>query len=351
MDRDGNVLTPLDAAEVRAAAQRLVADGIEAIAVCFLHAYRNPAHEQRGGGDRARGIPRHRRVDLVRRGGGAVGIPALQHHLRQRLRAAADGPLHRAGWSANCARAASAASCASCTPPAACCRRRPRAPSRSACWRAGPAGGGLATAFFGAAAGKRRRDLVRHGRHHREGLPDRGRPRRDRADDGGGARAPLQEGLRPADQGAGHRHDRDRRRRRLDRRDRRGRPAARRPAFRRRRSGPGLLRARRHRADRDRRQPAARLLRSRLLPRRPHGARSRRRRTRAGQASARSSASARSTPPGASTAWWWRTWPPPRASISSRRARTRAPTPWSASAAPGRRMPPRSRACSACSRC
>src|ERR1700722_11556045 len=46
MDRDGNVLTPLDAGEVRAVAQRLVADGAEAIAICFLHAYRDPAHER-----------------------------------------------------------------------------------------------------------------------------------------------------------------------------------------------------------------------------------------------------------------------------------------------------------------
>src|SRR5215469_17111533 len=46
MDRDGNVLTSLDAAEVHAATQRLVAAGIEAIAICFLHAYRNPAHER-----------------------------------------------------------------------------------------------------------------------------------------------------------------------------------------------------------------------------------------------------------------------------------------------------------------
>ncbi len=46
MDRDGHVLTPIDPAEVRAVAQRLVADGIEAIAICFLHAYRNPAHER-----------------------------------------------------------------------------------------------------------------------------------------------------------------------------------------------------------------------------------------------------------------------------------------------------------------
>jgi 5-oxoprolinase (ATP-hydrolysing)/N-methylhydantoinase A len=46
MDRDGNVLTPLDPVELRGVAQRLVADGIEAIAICFLHAYRNPAHER-----------------------------------------------------------------------------------------------------------------------------------------------------------------------------------------------------------------------------------------------------------------------------------------------------------------
>src|SRR4051794_299058 len=46
LDRDGNVLTPLAAAEVRAVAQRLAAEGVEAIAICFLHAYRNPAHER-----------------------------------------------------------------------------------------------------------------------------------------------------------------------------------------------------------------------------------------------------------------------------------------------------------------
>src|ERR1700729_3553852 len=46
LDRDGNVLTPLDAAEVRATALRLRADGAEAIAICFLHSYRNPVHER-----------------------------------------------------------------------------------------------------------------------------------------------------------------------------------------------------------------------------------------------------------------------------------------------------------------
>lgn len=43
----GDILRPLDEDAVRAAVRALVADGVEAIAICFLHAYLNPAHEQR----------------------------------------------------------------------------------------------------------------------------------------------------------------------------------------------------------------------------------------------------------------------------------------------------------------
>ena len=46
MSRDGEALLPLDAAQVRAALRGLSEQGVEAAAVCFLHAYRNPAHEQ-----------------------------------------------------------------------------------------------------------------------------------------------------------------------------------------------------------------------------------------------------------------------------------------------------------------
>ncbi len=46
LDFRGNVIEPLDEREVAAAAQRLVAAGVEAIAVCFLFAYANPAHEK-----------------------------------------------------------------------------------------------------------------------------------------------------------------------------------------------------------------------------------------------------------------------------------------------------------------
>ena len=47
VDAEGRVLTPLDEAAVLRAAGELVAQGVEAIAIAFLHSYINPAHEQR----------------------------------------------------------------------------------------------------------------------------------------------------------------------------------------------------------------------------------------------------------------------------------------------------------------
>ncbi|MEI6162675.1 MAG: hydantoinase/oxoprolinase family protein, partial [Roseococcus sp.] len=46
---DGRIITPLDEAAIRAEGARLVAEGCTAIAVCFLHAYANPVHEQAAG--------------------------------------------------------------------------------------------------------------------------------------------------------------------------------------------------------------------------------------------------------------------------------------------------------------
>jgi 5-oxoprolinase (ATP-hydrolysing)/N-methylhydantoinase A len=46
MSRDGEVITPVDLGQVRYQVTDLVARGVDALAVCFLHAYRNPAHEQ-----------------------------------------------------------------------------------------------------------------------------------------------------------------------------------------------------------------------------------------------------------------------------------------------------------------
>lgn len=44
---DGSVHTPLNEADVEALAERLAAEGFESVAICFLHAYANPAHELR----------------------------------------------------------------------------------------------------------------------------------------------------------------------------------------------------------------------------------------------------------------------------------------------------------------
>jgi N-methylhydantoinase A len=46
LDADGNVLTSLDEAAVERAAAILAAEGVEAVAIGFLHAYRNDAHER-----------------------------------------------------------------------------------------------------------------------------------------------------------------------------------------------------------------------------------------------------------------------------------------------------------------
>ncbi|MCS6924733.1 MAG: hydantoinase/oxoprolinase family protein, partial [Candidatus Binatia bacterium] len=45
LDNTGNVVTPLDPDEALAVIRSLVNDGIEALAVCLLHSFRNPTHE------------------------------------------------------------------------------------------------------------------------------------------------------------------------------------------------------------------------------------------------------------------------------------------------------------------
>jgi N-methylhydantoinase A len=47
MDYRGTVLEPLDEQAVRAAARRLKARGVQAVAVCYLFSFRNPLHEER----------------------------------------------------------------------------------------------------------------------------------------------------------------------------------------------------------------------------------------------------------------------------------------------------------------
>lgn len=46
ISRDGDVIVPIDVEKVRAAVSALVDEGITAVAVCFLHSYKKPTHEQ-----------------------------------------------------------------------------------------------------------------------------------------------------------------------------------------------------------------------------------------------------------------------------------------------------------------
>ena len=45
IDRNGDVVTPLDRSSLEREVSALLVSGVESIAVCYLHSYRNPAHE------------------------------------------------------------------------------------------------------------------------------------------------------------------------------------------------------------------------------------------------------------------------------------------------------------------
>src|SRR4051794_8756369 len=47
LDYEGRVLIPLDERALRASARKLARKGVEAIAICFLFSFVNPAHEKR----------------------------------------------------------------------------------------------------------------------------------------------------------------------------------------------------------------------------------------------------------------------------------------------------------------
>ena len=216
---DGSVLTPLDAASAREAIAALLAQGVEAIAISLLHAYRNPAHELELAAlvaEMAPGLPMSRSSEIVpeirefERTSTTVAnvyvMPLMARYLEDLERKIRElgvpGPFYIMLSSGGIA-----------TPETA-----KRAPIRLV--ESGPAAGALAAARL---ARQRRRvadAVLRHGRHDGQGL----RHRQGRAAGGprvrGRARRPIQEGLGAPHPGARHRDDRDRRGRRLDREDR-----------------------------------------------------------------------------------------------------------------------------------
>ena len=153
LDRDGEIVTKLNLDDVRAAAKALVDDGVEAIAIGFLHAYRNAVHE-RAAAEVIRALYPDIAVSLSSEVVAELWeyqriattcanafvqplmdryVRRLEHELAQRGFAGALYLMHSAGGlvSPDTARAF---------------------PIRLL--ESGPAGGGLATAFFGHLAGK-----------------------------------------------------------------------------------------------------------------------------------------------------------------------------------------------------
>ena len=150
---DGGVLRPLDLDKVRIEIEALARAGVEAVAVSFLHSYRNPAHERAVAELAAREFPEIA-VSLS-----AEVVPELREYerttttlanafvqpLMDRYIAQIEAELRRRGFAGRFYLMQSAGGLAS--PEMA--RRFPIRLLES-----GPAGGGLATALFGRSAGK-----------------------------------------------------------------------------------------------------------------------------------------------------------------------------------------------------
>lgn len=149
----GEVLTPLDEAAVTRAAKALVAQGCEAIAVSFLHAYLNPAHERRAAElicAAAPGIAVSISSDVVAEMGeyqrtvttcaNAYVQPLMDRYLKR-----LEAELRKRGFLGSLRLMHSAGGLVSL----ATARELPIRLLES-----GPAGGGLATALFGELAGR-----------------------------------------------------------------------------------------------------------------------------------------------------------------------------------------------------
>ena len=293
MRPDGRVEIALDRGSLDAAIAVLKRQGVEAVAICYLHSWRDGGHERATAEAVRAAMPGVYVCALL--GGAAAdqGVRSRLHDRRQRLRRAGAGalpdPARDAAARGGAARAGADHPVARrrrdhCRGRAAGSGRRALRPGRRR--RRQP--------VRGAAAGSRQPHSLRHGRHLDRHLAGGRRRGGDRV--GPPHRRPTRGAAEP-----GHRQHR--RRRRLDRARRPQRRAARRTRERRRAAGPGLLRPRRRRGDGDGRQPRPRLPRSRQLSRRP---------MRASIAAPPRTLSIASPASSASTAW-----PRPRGSIAS----------------------------------
>ena len=238
---DGSTVIPLDRDEARRVAERIAELGITNIAVAFINAYQDGRHEREMRDALLEVIPdaqialssetRPKMRELGRFVTTAIRASLLPvvgdylERLQDKLRAAGcTAPLYIVKSNGGMMSASTA-------------RERPEEMIES-----GPAGGVAAGSYLSSLMRRLEPDHHRRRRDELRGQPARGRrrPGHRRVRDRVGA---------PGDH-ADARHPLDRRRRRLDRLDRRRRLAARRPEERGRRPGPRVLRARRRRSRR-----------------------------------------------------------------------------------------------------
>ena len=229
---DGTVRQPVDPGEVR----RLARGGEAGPAAIGRNRggrrvpaprVREPRSRASGGDDPAGGAPGGRGHAVERAGPGDPGVRAHVDDARQRVRPAS-GPALPGAAGGPAARGRRRRGALHHAVQRRALRGRDGRPVPRSPDRVGPRGRRARRRALRRAPRPQGPPVVRHGRHHRQGV----RHRRRRA-----ARLPrvrdrpplsLQEGQRPPDQGPGDRDDRDRHRRGLDRPGRRAPPAPRR---------------------------------------------------------------------------------------------------------------------------
>ena len=85
MRADGTIETPLDRASLATSIEALKRAGVEAVAVCYLHAYRDPRHERETAAALAEAMPDAYVSLSVRRVPADQGVRPRLHHGGERL--------------------------------------------------------------------------------------------------------------------------------------------------------------------------------------------------------------------------------------------------------------------------
>ena len=280
MNGRGEVVEPLALPDLEALKPILEAHGAQAIAVCFLHSFTNPRHEQQTlawlqenlpgvsvsiSSEVAPEIREYERMSTTVCN--AYVQPLTDSYLRRLFRDLVDNGFGRQLYLMLSSGGITTLDTAA------------RFPVRLI--ESGPAAGVLAATFYGEKLGEHGPRLLRHGRHHRQDVRHPRRPARHERRLRGGPRPSLQARERAAGARAHHRAHRDRRRRRQHRPHRRAAAAQSRPGLVWGRPRAGMLRSRRHGAHGHRRRPRVGVSEPGLLPRGqdesgPRGGRTRR---------------------------------------------------------------------------